>query len=53
MNTGAHLHRVHCNVDAALQQSIIDLLGEQSLAADVCQRLVQDLVTRGLDDADL
>jgi hypothetical protein len=48
-----HLHGVHCNVDAAIQQRLIDLLGEQALAANVGQRLVQHLVTGGLDDDNL
>jgi hypothetical protein len=44
---------VHCNVDAAVQESLIDLLCEQALASNVCQGLAQDLVTCGLDDDDL
>jgi hypothetical protein len=44
---------VHGDVNAPLQQRVVDLLCEQALAADVRQRLVQDLVARGLDDADL
>lgn len=48
-----HLHGVHGNVDAAVQQSIVDLLGEQTLATNVSQRLVQDLVASRLDDANL
>jgi len=49
----SHLHGVHGNVDAAVQQGIVNLLGEQALATNVGQRLVQDLVARGLDDDDL
>jgi hypothetical protein len=44
---------VHGDVDAAVQQRVVDLLGEQALAADVGERLVEDLVARGLDDHDL
>ena len=51
--SATHLHGVHGNVDAAVQQGVINLLGEQALAANVGQRLVQDLVARGLDDDDL
>ena len=49
----ADLHRVYSNVDAAFEKGIINLLGEQPLPANVCQWLIQDLVTGGLDDADL
>lgn len=48
-----HLHRVHCNVNLVAQQRIVNLLGEQALASNVCERLVQNLVTSGLDNADL
>jgi hypothetical protein len=44
---------VHGDVDAAVEQRVVDLLGEQPLPADVRQGLPQDLVARGLDDADL
>lgn len=47
------LHGVHRNVDASVQQGVVNLLCEQALAANVGQRLVQDLVARGLDDDDL
>lgn len=50
---GTYLHRVHGNVDASIQQCLINLLCEQALAANVCQGLTQDLVTCGLDDDDL
>ena len=48
-----YLHGVDSNVDAAIKESIVNLLGEQALASDVGQRLVQDLVAGGLDDLDL
>lgn len=48
-----NLHGVDGDVDAAVQQRLVDLFGEQPLAANVRQRLVQDLVAGGLDDADL
>jgi hypothetical protein len=44
---------VHGDVDAAVEQRLINLLGEQALAANVCQRLPQHLVPRGLDDHNL
>jgi hypothetical protein len=44
---------VHRDVDAAVQQGVVDLLCEQPLAADVGQRLVEDLVAGGLDDDNL
>lgn len=43
---------MHSNVNASVQQSFINLLGEQTLASNICQRLPQDLVTSGLDDDD-
>lgn len=49
----SYLHGVHGDVDAAVQQRVVNLLGEQALAANVGQRLVQDLVAGGLDDDDL
>eukprot|EP00882_Tetradesmus_deserticola_P021095 GHRQ01022825.1.p1 GENE.GHRQ01022825.1~~GHRQ01022825.1.p1 ORF type:complete len:128 (+),score=12.41 GHRQ01022825.1:261-644(+) len=51
--TCAHLHGVHCNVDAAIQQRLVNLLCEQALATNVGQRLVQHLVACGLDDHNL
>ena len=47
------LHRVDRDVDAAVEQRVVDLLGEEALAADVGEGLAEDLVARGLDDADL
>lgn len=44
---------MHCDVNLVAQQRIVNLLGEQALASNVCKRLVQNLVTSGLDDADL
>lgn len=41
------------DVDPALEQGVVQLAGEQALAADVRQGLVQHLVTGGLDDDDL
>lgn len=49
----ADLHGVHGDVDAAVQESLVDLLGEETLAADVSQGLPKDLVSRGLDDHDI
>lgn len=51
---GGHvLHGVDGDVDAAVEQRVVDLLREKPLATDVGQGLAEDLVSRGLDDADL
>lgn len=44
---------MHCNVNAAIKQGIINFLGEETFSTDVGERLVEDLVTSGLDDDDL
>ena len=44
---------MHGNVNLAAQQSIIDLLGEQTLATNIGQGLVENLVAGGLDDDNL
>jgi hypothetical protein len=41
---------MHGQIDAAIQQSVLDLLGEQPLAAHLAQRAILDAVTAGLDD---
>ena len=41
------------NINAAVQQGLFDLAGEQALAADVFQRLVLNLITGDLDHHDL
>lgn len=38
-----YLHGVHGDVDAAVQQRLVDLLREQALAANVRQRLPEHL----------
>jgi hypothetical protein len=43
---------VHCDVDASIQQRLVNLLCEQTLAANICQGLTQDLVTCGLNNHD-
>ena len=48
-----YLHGVDSNVNAPVKESIIDLLGEEALAANVGERLVQDLVAGRLDNLDL
>ncbi len=51
---GRHvLHGVHRDVDAPLEQRLLDLLGEQALAADLGERAVLHRVAGGLDDDDL
>ena len=40
-------------LDGALQQRLLDLLGEQALAADLVQLAVLDPVAGGADDHDL
>ncbi len=47
---GQVLHGMHRHVDAPVQHGVVDLLGEQPLAADVGERTVEDLISRGLDD---
>ena len=41
------------DVDALIEQRVLDLAGEQALAADLAQRAVQHAVAGGLDDHDL
>jgi hypothetical protein len=41
---------MHRQVDAAVQQGLLDLLGEQAFAADLRQRTVLDGVAGGADD---
>jgi hypothetical protein len=41
---------VHGEVDTPLEKRLVDLLGEQSLAAEVAQGLVADAVARRGDD---
>ena len=40
-------------VDAPIEQRLLDLLGEEALAADLGQRPVEDAVAAGADDDDL
>ena len=40
---------MHGNVDAAVQKRLFDLARKQALAADLLQRLVQDLIPGDLD----
>ena len=44
------LDRMHRQIDPPVQQRLVDLLGEQALAADLGQRPVEDPVAGGLDD---
>eukprot|EP00958_Prasinococcus_capsulatus_P015766 scaffold1690_cov366-Prasinococcus_capsulatus_cf.AAC.2 len=50
---GHVLHGVHGDVDAAVQEGLVDLLGEEALAANVRQGLAEHLVAGGLDHHDL
>ena len=43
---------MHRRVDGAVQQRLLDLLGEKALAADLRQSPVEDLVAGGLDNDD-
>src|SRR5439155_26358604 len=43
------LETVPSQVDAAIEQRLINLLGEESLATDLRQRRVQNLVASGFD----
>lgn len=53
MHVLAHLHGVDSNVDLARQQGVVNLLGEQTLATNIGQGLVEDLVARRLDNDNL
>ena len=46
---GQVLHGVHGDIDPLIEQGLVDLLGEQPLAAEVAQRLVADAVAGGGD----
>ena len=37
---------MHGEIDRAVEQGVVDLLGEQALAAEVAERLVPDAVAR-------
>jgi len=39
---------VHADVDAAVEESLVELAGEETLAADVREGLVENLVAGGL-----
>ena len=43
---------MHGEIDAVIAQRLLDLLGEQTLAADLGERTVLDDVARGLDHGD-
>jgi len=48
---GGHvLHGMDRAVDAAVQHRLLDLLGEQRLAAHLQQAPILDLIARGADD---
>ena len=47
------LEAVHGEVDLPREQGLLELLGEQPLAAELVQRAVGDLVAGGLEDAEL
>ena len=46
---GQVLHGMHGDIDRLTEQGLVDLLGEQPLAAEVAERLVADAVARGGD----
>ena len=46
---GQVLHGMHGDIDPLTEQGLVDLLGEQPLAAEVAQRLVADAVAGGGD----
>lgn len=48
-----YLHGVDCDINTAVEQSLVDLLGEKALAADVCEGLVENLIARRLDNDNL
>ena len=47
------LHGVHGDVDIASEQRLLDLLGEQTLAANIGERAVGYAIARGADDDEL
>ena len=53
LNRGHIFHRMHGDIDAAVQQRLFNLAGEQTLAADLFQRLVQNLVAGDFDHHDV
>ena len=53
LHRGHIFHRMHGDVDAAVQQGLFNLAGEQALAANLFQRLVQNLVAGDFDHHDL
>lgn len=44
---------MHSNINLAAEKRVVDFLREQTLATDVCKRLVQDFVASCLDDDNL
>ena len=46
------LHRMHRNVDGAIQQRLFDFAGEQPLAADLLERAILDRIAGDLYDHD-
>lgn len=46
------LHRMHGHINIAAQQRLVDLFGEQALAAELTQRLVLDAIAGSGDDAE-
>ena len=48
-----HLHGVHCDVYTAIQKRLIDLPGEEALAADVGEGRIENLIACRLDDDNL
>ena len=53
LKDGHVLHGMHGDVDRARQQVLLDLAGEEALAADLAQGTVLNGVSGGLDDNDL
>src|SRR4030095_942225 len=47
------LKAMDCNVDAAIEQRFIDFLGEESLAADIRQRHIENLIASSFDGNEL
>jgi hypothetical protein len=41
---------MHCNIDATIQQRLFNLARKQTLAADILQRPILNLVAHHLDD---
>lgn len=40
------------NVDATVQKGVVNFLGEEAFSSNICQWLVEDLISSGFNDDD-